>query len=93
MVARDQSAIARRGERQQQLDPDVTSAGEPVADPMGELRDAIEGSRSKIADSLETLHDEVERRTDWRGWVREHPLESVGVAFFVGLVVGARPYL
>jgi ElaB/YqjD/DUF883 family membrane-anchored ribosome-binding protein len=62
-------------------------------DPITDLREAIEGSRMKISDSLESLQDEVERKTDWRGWVREHPLEAVGVAFFVGLVVGARPYL
>ena len=67
----------------------MSGAGDPIMD----LRDAIEGSRLKISDSLESLHDEVERKTDWRGWVREHPLEAVGVAFFVGLVVGARPYL
>lgn len=60
---------------------------------MSELREAIEGSRAVISDSLGTLHDEVERKTDWRGWVREHPLEAAGTAFFVGLIVGARPYL
>ena len=66
---------------------------EPNEDRMAELRGAIEGSRQQIADSLVLLQDEVERRTDWRGWVREHPLEAVGAAFFIGVVIGARPYL
>lgn len=30
---------------------------------------------------------------DWRGWVREHPWEAVGIAFAVGVFLGARPYL
>ena len=62
-------------------------------DPMEELRRSIEASRRQITDSFQELSGEVTERLDWKGWVREHPWEAVGAAFFAGFVIGARPYL
>ncbi|MBH24397.1 MAG: hypothetical protein CMH57_08100 [Myxococcales bacterium] len=62
-------------------------------DPVVDLRRSIEASRRQITDSFQDLREEVTERLDWKGWVREHPWEAVGTAFFVGFVIGSRPYL
>ena len=72
---------ARTTERR--VEREGTGTFDPIADL---LKSAVE-----LADGLAT--EEVTERLDWQGWVREHPWETVGAAFFVGFVLGARPYL
>ncbi len=62
--------------------------------PAAELRAEIEASRRQIAQSLEDLQYEVEstveRITDWRGFVGQHPLACVGAAAAFGFYLGLR---
>lgn len=59
-----------------------------------EIRSEIEASRRQIAESLQLLQDEVETRVeramDWRGFARQRPLATVGIAFAVGFYLGLR---
>lgn len=46
-----------------------------------EIRSSIEANRAKLAVSLNRLHSEVARITDWRGQLERHRREvAVGVA-------------
>ena len=46
-----------------------------------EIRDSIEGNRQELAVSLEHLHAEVARVTDWRGQIQRHQRElAIGAA-------------
>jgi 50S ribosomal subunit-associated GTPase HflX len=55
-----------------------------------EIRDSIESNRAELAVSLENLHGEVARITDWRGQLERHQREiAIGVAS-VGLLMLAR---
>lgn len=54
-----------------------------------EIRSSIEGNRMELAVSVQRLRGEVERLTDWRGYVERHREEiTVGAVAVVGLVVG-----
>ncbi len=55
-----------------------------------EIRDSIESNRRELAVSLETLHGEVTRITDWRGHVQRHQRELVMGAAAVGVVMLLR---
>ncbi len=57
------------------------------------LQRKIDSSQQQIRDSVEQLGDRFKDRLDWRGWVRRHPIEAVGIAFGVGVLLGARRYL
>jgi hypothetical protein len=55
-----------------------------------EIRSSIESNRAELAVSLDRLHGEVARITDWRGQVERHRREvMIGVAS-VGLLMLAR---
>jgi 50S ribosomal subunit-associated GTPase HflX len=55
-----------------------------------EIRDSIESNRAELAVSLDHLHGEVTRITDWRGQLERHRREvTIGVAT-VGLLMLAR---
>ncbi len=56
-----------------------------------EIRDSIESNRAQLAVSLDRLHGEVARITDWRGQLERHRREvAVGVAVAGMLMVGLR---
>ncbi len=56
-----------------------------------EIRDSIESNRAELAVSLNNLHGEVARITDWRGHVERHQREiAIGVAVVGGLLLGRR---
>jgi hypothetical protein len=55
-----------------------------------EIRDSIETNRRELAVSLETLHGEVTRITDWRGHVQRHQRELLMGAAAVGVVMLLR---
>jgi hypothetical protein len=55
-----------------------------------EIRDSIESNRRELALSLETLHGEVTRITDWRGHVQRHQRELIMGAAAVGVVMMLR---
>jgi hypothetical protein len=55
-----------------------------------EIRDSIESNRRELAVSLETLHGEVTRITDWRGHVQRHQRELVMGAAAVGVLLVLR---
>lgn len=50
-----------------------------------EIRSSIESNRAQLAVSLNNLHGEVARITDWRGQLQRHQRE---VAIAAGAVVG-----
>jgi hypothetical protein len=55
-----------------------------------EIRDSIESNRAELAVSLNNLHGEVARITDWRGQVERHQREiAIGVGV-VGVLLLAR---
>jgi hypothetical protein len=56
-----------------------------------EIRSSIESNRAELAVSLDRLHGEVARITDWRGALERHRREvAVGVAVAGLLMVGLR---
>lgn len=71
--------------------------GELVAPEGGREAEAVEAAmaaaRQKIEDNLQVLQARLEQRASLGAWVREHPLEAVGIAFGIGFLLGARPTL
>lgn len=57
------------------------------------LERKIAASQHQIRSSVDMLGDRFRHRLDWKGWVSRHPLEAVGIAFGVGVLLGARRYL
>ncbi len=55
-----------------------------------EIRSSIEANRAELAVSMERLHGEVTRLTDWRGHVARHRRELLIGAAVVGLALGVR---
>ena len=56
-----------------------------------EIRNSIESNRAELAVSLNNLHGEVVRITDWRGQLERHQRElSIGVAVVGVLLLGRR---
>jgi uncharacterized membrane protein len=56
-----------------------------------EIRDSIEAGRAELAVSLNHLHGEVARITDWRGQLERHQRElAIGVAVVGMLLLGRR---
>lgn len=56
-----------------------------------EIRDSIESNRTQLAVSLNHLHGEVTRITDWRGQLERHQREvAIGVAVVGVLLLGRR---
>jgi ElaB/YqjD/DUF883 family membrane-anchored ribosome-binding protein len=49
-----------------------------------ELRREVEAQREAIAGTIHQIDDRVQRTTDWRAQVNEHPFIAVGIAFAVG---------
>jgi hypothetical protein len=53
-----------------------------------EIRNSIESNRAELAVSLNRLHGEVARITDWRGQLQRHQREvTIAGAAFVGMLV------
>jgi hypothetical protein len=56
-----------------------------------EIRSSIESNRTELAVSLNRLHGEVARITDWRGQLERHQREvAIGVAVVGVLLFGRR---
>jgi hypothetical protein len=56
-----------------------------------EIRDSIESNRAELAVSLDNLHGEVARITDWHGQLEHHQRElAIGVAVVGVLLLGRR---
>lgn len=56
-----------------------------------EIRDSIESNRAELAVSLNNLHGEVARITDWRAHVERHQREiAIGAAVVGVLLLGRR---
>jgi hypothetical protein len=56
-----------------------------------EIRNSIEANRAELAVSLDHLHGEVARITDWRGQLARHQRElKIGVAVVGVLMLGRR---
>jgi hypothetical protein len=56
-----------------------------------EIRNSIESNRVELGVSLNRLHGEVARITDWRGQLQRHQREvAVGVAVVGVLLLGRR---
>ncbi len=56
-----------------------------------EIRDSIESNRTELAVSLDNLHTEVARITDWRAHVERHQREiAIGAAVVGVLLLGRR---
>jgi hypothetical protein len=55
-----------------------------------EIRSSIEANRAELALSMEQLHGEVARLTDWRGHLERHKQELLIGAAVLGLALGMR---
>ncbi len=55
-----------------------------------EIRSSIEANRAELAVSMQQLHTEVARLTDWRGHVERHKRELLIGAAVVGVALGMR---
>jgi hypothetical protein len=56
-----------------------------------EIRSSIESNRAELAVSLDRLHGEVARVTDWRGQLERHRREvMIGAAVAGVLLLGMR---
>jgi hypothetical protein len=56
-----------------------------------EIRSSIESNRAELAVSLNNLHGEVARITDWRGHIERHQRElAIGAAVVGALLLGRR---
>jgi hypothetical protein len=50
----------------------------------------VERARERVASSFVALRDGLVRQTDWRRWLAEHPLVTLGSALAVGYWLGCR---
>ncbi len=55
-----------------------------------EIRSSMEANRAELAVSMERLHGEVARLTDWRAHVEHHKRELLIGAAVIGLTLGMR---
>jgi hypothetical protein len=55
-----------------------------------EIRSSIEANRAALAVSMEQLHGEVARLTDWRGHLERHKQELLIGTAVLGLALGVR---
>jgi hypothetical protein len=55
-----------------------------------EIRSSIEANRAELAVSVQRLHGEVAKLTDWRAHVARHRRELLIGAAVVGLTLGLR---
>ncbi|HWX44458.1 MAG TPA: DUF3618 domain-containing protein [Solirubrobacteraceae bacterium] len=55
-----------------------------------EIRSSMEANRAQLAVSMENLHGELTRLTDWRAHVARHRRELLIGAAVVGLALGVR---
>jgi hypothetical protein len=55
-----------------------------------QVRAEIERTRADLAVQVSALRQEMDRATDWRGWVREHPIGFVTGAFVLGFILADR---
>jgi hypothetical protein len=55
---------------------------------VAEIEAELEETRARVASSMNTLGDELARRSDWRGVVRKHPLAVIGATLGGGYVLG-----
>ncbi len=55
-----------------------------------QVRAEIERTRADLALQVTALRQEMDRATDWRGWVREHPIGFVAGAFVLGFILADR---
>ncbi|HVV51027.1 MAG TPA: hypothetical protein VHO06_15270 [Polyangia bacterium] len=60
------------------------------ADALARAESDIERARERVTSSVLALRDEVARRTDWRGWVRDRPAPFFGAAVVLGFWLGYR---
>jgi hypothetical protein len=52
-----------------------------------ELRSQLETKGEEISSIAHQIEDRIESYVDWPGIVREHPMESIGVAAVAGLIL------
>ena len=53
-----------------------------------EIRASIESNRAQLAVSVDRLRTEIERVTDWRGFIARHRTQVLTGAAVAGFVVG-----
>jgi ElaB/YqjD/DUF883 family membrane-anchored ribosome-binding protein len=59
-------------------------------DHSAQIRASIDEARHQISQSLDEIQVSVQETLDWRGWVDEHPWETVGIGVAVGFYLGLR---
>ncbi len=55
-----------------------------------QIRAEIQRAREQIASSMMALKEEVQARTDWRGYVRKNPVPFFAGAFALGFLLAFR---
>ena len=53
-----------------------------------EIRSSIEDNRAQLAVSVQRLRGEIERATDWRGYIARHRTQVLAGAAVAGFVLG-----
>jgi len=74
----------------------VQSEGdEPVMTTTSELRSQVEAKGEEISQTVQKIETRIGDYVDWKGMVQQKPLESLGIAMGVGLVLSgaAAPLL
>jgi hypothetical protein len=60
-----------------------------------ELKARLENQSEELGEIAHKIENRLEQYTDWKSWVRQHPWQSLGAAFGLGLVFSgaAQPVL
>jgi len=72
-----------------ELDEEPIGSPEETAE-IQRLEAEIAAKRERVVASFGELRRRMVRATDWRGWVRKHPVAWIAGAVTVGFVLGYR---
>jgi hypothetical protein len=67
------------------MTPTTTTKGDET---LAEIEAELDRARVRVATSLQTLGEEMNRRGDWREWVRTHPALFLAGAAVAGFFWG-----
>jgi ElaB/YqjD/DUF883 family membrane-anchored ribosome-binding protein len=65
----------------------VVDADVEIERSVDDIRRDIVNRRESISDTVERLGDHIQQRLDWREYLAEHPMISIGAAAGVGLLL------
>ena len=87
VLADEDEADRSRAARRAPIEDMVETAAE--ADEIERLEAEIAAKRERVVASLGELRRRVDVATDWRAWVRAHPVACVAGAVALGFIAGS----